>query len=193
MTIERKDVGVTLEITPQVLDNNLIRLDVRQEITAIAENVAQTIGSGNSSIPVGPTTTNEQWRPLRSCLINRPWYSGGPYVTMSRSMKAEFRCFGIFPASGSSLKACRSRNRSKRSNLLVFLTPTVVRDRVDMVEMSEKKRGEIEPLLKENRIDETPQVNRALDRLITAPQAEKRAGIGHPTGNFSPTWIVERV
>src|SRR5690242_17229994 len=57
VTIERKDVGVTLELTPQVLENGLIRLEVKQEITAIAENVAQTIGSGNSSIPVGPTTT----------------------------------------------------------------------------------------------------------------------------------------
>ena len=57
VTIERKDVGVTLELTPQVLENDLIRLEIKQEITAIAENVAQTIGSGTSSVPVGPTTT----------------------------------------------------------------------------------------------------------------------------------------
>jgi general secretion pathway protein D len=57
VTIERKDVGVTLEFTPQVLENDLIRLEIKQEITAIAENVAQTIGVGTSSVPVGPTTT----------------------------------------------------------------------------------------------------------------------------------------
>src|SRR5262249_41093950 len=57
VTIERKDVGVTLEITPQVLENDLIRLKIKQEITAIADNVAQTIGSGAATIPVGPTTT----------------------------------------------------------------------------------------------------------------------------------------
>ncbi|MDH4304743.1 MAG: hypothetical protein OEV53_11845, partial [Nitrospira sp.] len=44
VTIERKDVGVTLELTPQVLEDDLIRLEIKQEITAIAENVAQTIG-----------------------------------------------------------------------------------------------------------------------------------------------------
>ena len=55
--IERKDVGVTLELTPEVLENDLIRLETKQEITAIAENVAQTIGSGTSSLPVGLTTT----------------------------------------------------------------------------------------------------------------------------------------
>ncbi|HZC81413.1 MAG TPA: secretin N-terminal domain-containing protein, partial [Nitrospiraceae bacterium] len=41
VTIERKDVGVTLEITPQVLENDLIRLEIKQELTAIADNVAQ--------------------------------------------------------------------------------------------------------------------------------------------------------
>src|SRR5262249_44023847 len=57
VTIERKDVGVTLELTPQVLEDELIRLEIKQEITAIADNVAQTIGSGAATIPVGPTTT----------------------------------------------------------------------------------------------------------------------------------------
>ena len=32
VTIERKDVGVTLELTPQVLENDLIRLEIKQEI-----------------------------------------------------------------------------------------------------------------------------------------------------------------
>ena len=54
VTIERKDVGVTLEITPQVLENDLIRLEIKQEITAIAENVAQTIGAGTSIGPRRP-------------------------------------------------------------------------------------------------------------------------------------------
>ena len=35
VTIERKDVGVTLELTPQVLEDDLIRLEIKQEITAI--------------------------------------------------------------------------------------------------------------------------------------------------------------
>ena len=58
VTIERKDVGVTLELTPQVLENDLIRLEIKQEITAIEEAVApERSGVGTSSVPVGPTTT----------------------------------------------------------------------------------------------------------------------------------------
>ena len=171
VTIERKDVGVTLEITPQVLDNNLIRLDVKQEITAIAENVAQTIGSGNSSIPVGPTTTKRAMETITIVPDQQTVVLGGLVRDNVTFNESKIPLLGDIPGLGWLFKS-RSQQVEK-VNLLVFLTPTVVRDRVDMVEMSEKKRGEIEPLLKENRIDETPQVNRALDRLITAPQAER--------------------
>ena len=171
VTIERKDVGVTLEITPQVLDNNLIRLDVKQEITAIAENVAQTIGSGNSSIPVGPTTTKRAMETITIVPDQQTVVLGGLVRDNVTFNESKIPLLGDIPGLGWLFKS-RSQQVEK-VNLLVFLTPTVVRDRVDMVEMSEKKRGEIEPLLQENRIDETPQVNRALDRLITAPQAER--------------------
>jgi len=171
VTIERKDVGVTLEITPQVLDNNLIRLDVKQEITAIAENVAQTIGSGNSSIPVGPTTTKRAMETITIVPDQQTVVLGGLVRDNVTFNESKIPLLGDIPGIGWLFKS-RSQQVEK-VNLLVFLTPTVVRDRVDMVEMSEKKRGEIEPLLKENYIDETPQVNRTLDRLITAPQAER--------------------
>jgi len=171
VTIERKDVGVTLEITPQVLDNNLIRLDVKQEITAIAENVAQTIGSGNSSIPVGPTTTKRAMETITIVPDQQTVVLGGLVRDNVTFNESKIPLLGDIPGLGWLFKS-RSQQVEK-VNLLVFLTPTVVRDRVDMVEMSEKKRGEIEPLLKENRIDETPQVNRTLDRLIIAPQVER--------------------
>ena len=154
VTIERKDVGVTLEITPQVLDNNLIRLDVKQEITAIAENVAQTIGSGNSSIPVGPTTTKRAMETITIVPDQQTVVLGGLVRDNVTFNESKIPLLGDIPGLGWLFKS-RSQQVEK-VNLLVFLTPTVVRDRVDMVEMSEKKRGEIEPLLKENALTKRP-------------------------------------
>ena len=34
-TVERRDVGVTLELLPQILEGERIRLDIRQEISAL--------------------------------------------------------------------------------------------------------------------------------------------------------------
>ena len=171
VTIERKDVGVTLEITPQVLENNLIRLDVKQEITAIAENVAQTIGSGSSSIPVGPTTTKRAMETITIVPDQQTVVLGGLVRDNVTFNERKIPVLGDIPGLGWLFKS-RSQQVEKVS-LLVFLTPTVVRDRVDMVEMGERKRNEIEPLLKENHIDESPDVNRTLDRLIIAPPAER--------------------
>jgi general secretion pathway protein D len=181
VTIERKDVGVTLEITPQVLENGLIRLEVKQEITAIAENVSQTIGSGSSSIPVGPTTTKRAMETITLVPDQQTVVLGGLVRDNVTFTERKVPLLGDIPILGWLFKS-RSQ-QTEKVNLLVFLTPTVVRDRLDMGEMSARKRGEIEPLLKENRIDESPDVRRTLDRLITATPAERGLASGSRSDN----------
>jgi general secretion pathway protein D len=179
VTIERKDVGVTLEITPQVLDNGLIRLEVKQEITAIAENVAQTIGSGSSSIPVGPTTTKRAMETITIVPDQQTVVLGGLVRDNVTFNEQKIPLLGDIPFLGWLFKS-RSHQTDK-VNLLVFLTPTIVRDRIEMVEIGERKRGEIDPLLKENSIEESPDVTRTLNRLLTAMPE----GRGLPLGNRS--------
>ena len=179
VTIERKDVGVTLEITPQVLDNGLIRLEVKQEITAIAENVAQTIGSGSSSIPVGPTTTKRAMETITIVPDQQTVVLGGLVRDNVTFSERKIPLLGDIPFLGWLFKS-RSQQTDKVS-LLVFLTPTIVRDRIEMVEIGERKRGEIDPLLKENSIDESPDVIRTLNRLLTAMPEDR----GLPLGNRS--------
>jgi general secretion pathway protein D len=181
VTIERKDVGVTLEITPQVLENGLIRLEVKQEITAIAENVSQTIGSGSPSIPVGPTTTKRAMETITLVPDQQTVVLGGLVRDNVTFTERKVPLLGDIPILGWLFKS-RSQ-QTEKVNLLVFLTPTVVRDRLDMGEMSARKRGEIEPLLKENRIDESPDVRRTLDRLITATPAERGLASGSRSDN----------
>jgi general secretion pathway protein D len=177
VTIERKDVGVTLEITPQVLENGLIRLEVKQEITAIADNVAQTIGSGSSSIPVGPTTTKRAMETITIVPDQQTVVLGGLVRDNVTFNERKVPLLGDIPLLGWLFKS-RSQQTDK-VNLLVFLTPSIVRDQVDMVDMSAKKRGEVEPLLKENLIDESPDVRRTLDRLITAKPADRGLALGN--------------
>ena len=132
VTIERKDVGVTLELTPQVLEDDLIRLEIKQEITAIAENVAQTIGSGSASIPVGPTTTKRSMETTTIAQDLQTIVVGGlvrDNITLSEK-KIPF--LGDIPWLGWAFK---SQNRqTEKLNLLVFLTPHLVRDDADMAE-----------------------------------------------------------
>ena len=152
VTIERKDVGVTLEFTPQVLENDLIRLEIKQEITAIAENVAQTIGSGTSSVPVGPTTTKRSMETTTIAKDQQTIVVGGLVRDNIIISERKVPLLGDIPFLGWLFKF-QSR-ATEKLNLLVFLTPTLVRDEIDMVELNARKAAELGALQRENRIEE---------------------------------------
>jgi len=152
VTIERKDVGVTLEITPQVLENDLIRLEIKQELTAIADNVAQTIGTGTASIPVGPTTTKRSMETTTIAKDQQTIVIGGLVRDNITISERKVPLLGDIPFLGWLFKF-QSR-QTEKLNLLVFLTPTLVRDEVDMVELNARKSAELGALQRENRIEE---------------------------------------
>ncbi len=152
VTIERKDVGVTLEITPQVLENDLIRLEIKQEITAIAENVAQTIGSGTSSVPVGPTTTKRSMETTTVAKDQQTLVIGGLVRDDLVINERKVPLLGDIPFLGW-LFRFQSR-ASIKLNLLVFLTPTIVTDEADVVELNARKSAELGTLQRESRIEE---------------------------------------
>jgi general secretion pathway protein D len=172
VTIERKDVGVTLEITPQVLENDLIRLEIKQEITAIAENVAQTIGSGTSSVPVGPTTTKRSMETTTIAKDQQTIVIGGLVRDDIVLNEKKVPFLGDIPLIGWLFKS-QSR-ASVKLNLLVFLTPTIVNDEADMVELNARKSAELGTLQRESRIEEPTKLKQdvleKLDRQNGAPR-----------------------
>jgi len=164
VTIERKDVGVTLEITPQVLENDLIRLEIKQEITAIAENVAQTIGAGTSSVPVGPTTTKRSMETTTVAKDQQTIVIGGLVRDDLVINEKKVPFLGDIPFIGWLFKS-QSR-ASVKLNLLVFLTPTIVTDEVDMVELNARKSAELGTLQRESRIEEATKLKQdVLEKL----------------------------
>ncbi len=176
VTIERKDVGVTLEITPQVLENDLIRLEIKQEITAIAENVAQTIGSGTSSVPVGPTTTKRSMETTTVAKDQQTLVIGGLVRDDLVINERKVPLLGDIPFLGW-LFRFQSR-ASIKLNLLVFLTPTIVTDEVDMVELNARKSAELGTLQRESRIEEATRLKQdVLEKL------ERQNGIPLPVPN----------
>jgi general secretion pathway protein D len=164
VTIERKDVGVTLELTPQVLEDDLIRLEIKQEITAIAENVAQTIGSGTASIPVGPTTTKRSMETTTIAQDEQTLVIGGLVRDNLTLSERKVPWLGDIPWLGWLFKS-QSRQIEKL-NLLVFLTPHLVRDNADVVELNARKAKDVNVLQRDNRIEEPTKLKQeVLERL----------------------------
>lgn len=172
VTIERKDVGVTLEITPQVLENDLIRLEIKQELTAIADNVAQTIGTGTASIPVGPTTTKRSMETTTIAKDQQTIVIGGLVRDNITISERKVPILGDIPFLGWLFKF-QSR-QTEKLNLLVFLTPTLVRDEVDMVELNARKSAELGTLQRENRIEEPTRLKQDVLEKLERPNGTPR-------------------
>ena len=119
-TVERKDVGLTLRVKPQISEDGSVKLQVYQEVSSI--DPATTTAAN------GPTTNK---RSIESNVV----VEDGAIVVLGGLLTDEYAggqekvpLLGDVPLLGNLFKG-EKRTRSKR-NLMVFLRPVVVRDAV---------------------------------------------------------------
>ena len=138
-TVERKDVGITLRIKPQIGEGGTVRLTIFQESSDV---IAQATGTGGT----GPTTSK---RSIESNVIvddGAILVLGGLIEDRFEDNKSKIPLLGDIPVLGALF---RSESRTKRrTNLMVFLRPVVMRtaddasklslDRYDMIRAQQK-------------------------------------------------------
>ena len=119
-TIERKDVGVTLRIRPQIGANGTIRMAIYQE----SSSVSATAATGTSS--AGPTTNK---RSIETNVVvgdGKIIVLGGLIEDSYTIDREQVPGLEKIPLIGGFFRNV-SRTR-KRTNLLVFLRPVIMRD-----------------------------------------------------------------
>ena len=119
-TIERKDVGITLRIRPQIGENGTIRMTIYQESSSLSSQVAP--GTSNA----GPSTNK---RSIESNVVvddGQILVLGGLIEDRYTDNRSKVPLLGDIPYLGALF---RSESRTKtRTNLMVFLRPVVMRD-----------------------------------------------------------------
>ncbi|HEX5127909.1 MAG TPA: type II secretion system secretin GspD [Rhodocyclaceae bacterium] len=128
-TIERKDVGLTLKIKPQITEGGTVRLLISQEVSAVLASTASNIN--------GPTTTK---RSLDSVVIADDGAIvalGGLIQDNSSTGVDKVPLLGDIPVLGS-LFRYETKSRSK-TNLLIFLRPVIIRNSDDAKRISEDR------------------------------------------------------
>ena len=117
-TIERKDVGLTLKVRPQISENGTVKLSIYQEVSSV---LASTVNASN-----GPTTNK---RTIESNVL----VEDGAVVVLGGLLQDEYSGnqekvpgLGDLSIFGNLFKS-ETRTR-KKTNLMVFLRPVVVRD-----------------------------------------------------------------
>ena len=116
-TIERKDVGLTLRVKPQISESGTVKLQIYQEVSSIDSKSSSTAG----------LITNK--RSIESNVL----VDDGSIVVLGGLLQDDYGNsqekvpgFGDLPLLGNLFRA-ETRTR-KKTNLMVFLRPVVVRD-----------------------------------------------------------------
>ena len=143
-TIERKDVGITLRIRPQIGESGSVRMTIYQEQSAVKSTTAA--GTSNA----GPSTSK---RSIESQVVVEDGgiiVLGGLIEDTFEEKKSKIPLLGDIPLLGALF---RSETREKRrTNLMVFLRPVVMRDAdattkfsVDRYEQMRGRQQEAQP------------------------------------------------
>jgi general secretion pathway protein D len=119
-TIERQDVGTTLKIRPQIGENGTVRMTIYQESSSVASTTA--VGTDNA----GPTTNKRSIESTITVDDGQIIVLGGLIEDTFTIDKSKVPLLGDIPYLGALFRS-ESRTR-KRTNLMVFLRPVVMRD-----------------------------------------------------------------
>ncbi len=128
VSVERKDVALTLRFTPQITEGRQVRLEVYQEITALVDSSSsQSVGTVDE---VGPTLTK---RLLRNTVIaedGKTVVLGGLIRNNQSESISKVPFLGDIPILGWLFKT--KSTTDEKTNLLIFITPKIIRNGDDL-------------------------------------------------------------
>ena len=137
VNVERQDIGVTLRVTPQISEGDTLRLKIFQEITAINRGLISDTGDPNQ---VGVPLSSRKVENTVVVSDGETVVIGGLIGNSDEDTENKIPWVGDIPFLGWAFKS--TTDRLRKENLLVFLTPYIVRSAADMEKQSIRKREE---------------------------------------------------
>lgn len=136
-TVERKDVGISLKIKPYINEGSTLRLEVEQEVSDIAPAV--------SGVDSSDLITNK--RALKSTILaddGEIIVIGGLIKDSVRTQRSGVPLLRDIPYLGALFRW--NRDTQAKSNLMVFLRPTIVRSGQDLSGVSQQRYQDLRQL-----------------------------------------------
>nr|WP_265413919.1 type II secretion system secretin GspD [Photobacterium damselae] len=115
-TVERKDVGIQLTVTPQINEGDSVKLDIKQVVSQVAD--AQ-----------GAVDIRFDKRELNTAVLVKDGSMialGGMMQEKALESESKVPILGDIPVLGSLFRS--TNNETVKTNLLIFIKPTIIRD-----------------------------------------------------------------
>lgn len=151
-TVQREEVGIKLEVTPQVNGAGEVKMFLRQEVSSVAGPVS----SRNSDLILN----KRSFETVLTVDDGEILAIGGLLNDDERKTIERIPLLSDIPLLGELFKS-RSRTRSK-TNLMVFIRPTILRNREDNAALTARRYGYIRDFQLRRNPDEEP----AIDTLV---------------------------
>ncbi len=135
-SITKEDVGITLKVTPKISESNNVSMAIFQEVKSIVKDdrsnpLQRLVDTGKRSVK-----TNVEVRNGETIVI------GGLISDEDTRSETKVPLLGDIPFLGWLFRS--SSRKAQKTNLLIFLTPTIVKDDGDMRAIYERRMRERE-------------------------------------------------
>ncbi len=132
-TVEMKDTGVILNVTPRVNDSGLVTLDIEQEVSTVTPTTTSGIDS--------PTIRQ---RKLKTSVVVSDGESlalGGLIQERETTGKSKVPVLGDVPLLGAAFRT--KSQTSARTELIIFIRPRVIRDLLEARQVTDEFRKQL--------------------------------------------------
>lgn len=183
-TVQRQNVGIQLEVTPQINDGGTVKLAIRQEVSSIAGPVSNNFSDlilNKREIQTTVTVDDGQIIAL-----------GGLLDDNERRTLEKIPLLGDIPGLGQLFRS-RSRARSK-TNLMVFIRPTILRSEAEARALAERRYNYVRAQQRLLRPDEEPSIDQLVrDYMDATPPTTDPGAPSDPSKPGVPQVIEPRM
>ena len=139
-SVDRKDIGINLKIKPQVSEGDYIRLDINQEISAVAPSKGQAIDLVTTKRAAKTTVVVKDGSTV---------VIGGLIQDSETETVSKVPLLGDIPGLGWLFKT--SNKERKKTNLMILLIPHIVKDNADLTTITDAQRASFGKAATENK------------------------------------------
>lgn len=163
--VDRQDVGITLRITPQISSGDFVTLRIFTEVSDVVPNTANS--------PLGPTTTLRTSETTVITKSDQMIATGGLISDNVSDSSRGIPFLKDIPVLGQLFRV--NGNNKRQTNLLIFITPKIIKDQFDSRDTTNSYRDSFEDKMYQDDIKpERSNIlrNPALDNVAEATMAE---------------------
>lgn len=140
-TIEYKNTGIILNVVPRVNVNGQVRLDIEQEISNVTQTDTTGGNGGSSSSTLTPTVSQRKVKSTIAVASGQTVLLAGLIMERSNGVRQGVPVLDQIPGVGDAF--AHTNNTVKRTELIIFIRPQIIRDNVDAHTVAEELRAKM--------------------------------------------------